>query len=289
MAAFTGRNDISSPLDIFPKITKMLPNWSVSYKGLGYLPWLRDHFKSVTLNHSYKSIYSVGAYNTYSSWMEYMGDMGFVQSTTDNSIVPSSMYDISSVSINESFSPLAGLDFTLNNNMTFKVEYRKTRVLTLSMTAAQLNEACSDDFVIGWGYKINDFKFSSIFGNRQKRAANKANRNKSKDATNNRNTNRNTSKSNTKSRAISHDLNLRFDFSFRNQDAITRNIQTSLSEATSGNKAIKASFSADYTISRYVTLSLYYDRQRNQPLLSSNAYPTITQDFGFNLRFSLTR
>ena len=289
LAAYTGGNDISSPLDIFPKITKMLPNWSVSYKGLGYLPWLRDHFKSVTLNHSYKSIYSVGAYNTYSSWIEYMGDMGFVQSTTDNSIVPSSMYDISSVSINESFSPLAGLDFTLNNNMTFKVEYRKTRVLTLSMTAAQLNEACSDDFVIGWGYKINDFKFSSIFGNRQKRAANKANRNKSKDATNNRNTNRNTGKSNTKSRAISHDLNLRFDFSFRNQDAITRNIQTSLSEATSGNKAIKASFSADYTISRYVTLSLYYDRQRNQPLLSSNAYPTITQDFGFNLRFSLTR
>ena len=36
-------------------------------------------------------------------------------------------------------------------------------------------------------------------------------------------------------------------------------------EATSGNKAIKASFSADYTMSRYVTLSLYYDRQRNQP------------------------
>ena len=88
---------------------------------------------------------------------------------------------------------------------------------------------------------------------------------------------------------FSHDLNLRFDFSFRNQDAITRNIQTSLSEATSGNKAIKASFSADYTMSRYVTLSLYYDRQRNQPLLSSNAYPTITQDFGFSLRFSLTR
>ena len=46
------------------------------------------------------------------------------------------MYDISSVSINEAFSPLAGLDMTLNNNMTFKVEYRKTRVLTLSMTAA---------------------------------------------------------------------------------------------------------------------------------------------------------
>ena len=288
LAAYTGGGDINSPLDIFPSLARMLPNWTVSYKGLAYLPWIRDHFKSVTLNHSYKSIYSVGAYNTYSSWMEYMGDLGFIQNTTDNAIIPSSMYDISSVSINEAFSPLAGLDLTLNNNMTVKVEYRKTRVLTLSMTAAQLNEACSNDFVIGWGYKINDFKFSSLFGGRRKKAG-RGNNNKQTNAANNRNNTRKSSTSAKNSCVISHDLNLRFDFSFRNQDAITRNIQTSLSEATSGNKAIKASFSADYTMSRYVTLSLYYDRQRNQPLLSSNAYPTITQDFGFSLRFSLTR
>ena len=288
LAAYTGGGDINSPLDIFPSLARMLPNWTVSYKGLAYLPWIRDHFKSVTLNHSYKSIYSVGAYNTYSSWMEYMGDLGFIQNTTDNAIIPSSMYDISSVSINEAFSPLAGLDLTLNNNMTVKVEYRKTRVLTLSMTAAQLNEACSNDFVIGWGYKINDFKFSSLFGGRRKKAG-RSNNNKQTNAANNRNNTRKSGTSAKNSRVISHDLNLRFDFSFRNQDAITRNIQTSLSEATSGNKAIKASFSADYTMSRYVTLSLYYDRQRNQPLLSSNAYPTITQDFGFSLRFSLTR
>ena len=82
---------------------------------------------------------------------------------------------------------------------------------------------------------------------------------------------------------------MRIDFSYRNQDAITRNIQTLLSEATSGNRAFKTSLAIDYTMSRYVTFSLYYDRQRNQPLLSSSAYPTITQDFGFNLRFSLTR
>ena len=288
LAAYTGGSDLNSPLDIFPALTKMLPNWSVSYKGLVYLPWIRDHFKSVTLNHAYKSIYSVGSYNTYSSWMEYMGDLGFVKNVTDNAIVPSSMYDVSSVSINESFAPLAGLDMTLNNNMTVKVEYRKTRVLTLSMTSAQLNEASSNDFVIGWGYKINDFKFSSLFGGRRKRTAgSREGNNRNANASNNRNASRNSS--NNKSRATSHDLNLRFDFSFRNQDAITRNIQTSLSEATSGNKAIKASFSADYTMSRYVTLSLYYDRQRNEPLLSSNAYPTITQDFGFSLRFSLTR
>ena len=88
---------------------------------------------------------------------------------------------------------------------------------------------------------------------------------------------------------FAHDLNLRFDFSLRNQDAIKRDLQTSLCEATSGSKAIKTSAQVDYTMSRMVTLSLYYDRQRSQPLLSSSSYPTVTQDFGFSMKFSLTR
>ena len=49
-------------LSIFPSLTKLLPNWTVRYSGLGKLPWFRDVFKSVNLNHSYKSIYAVGSY-----------------------------------------------------------------------------------------------------------------------------------------------------------------------------------------------------------------------------------
>ena len=300
LAAYTGHDPSSSSLDIFPAITRMLPNWSLSYKGLSNLPWVRTHLKSLTLTHAYKSIFAIGSYNTYASWVEYMGgkDMGYVQNTTTGNYVPSSMYDISNVSINESFSPLIGLNATLQNNMTLKLEYRKTRVVTLSMTSAQINEASSSDIVFGWGYKIDDFKIASLFAGKSssKRAASKnkgkakagaADNDNDRAGANNRGS-RNTSSSSRRS-TFAHSLNLRFDFSFRDQDAITRNIQTSLSEATSGNRAVKASFAADYAMSRYVTFSLYYDRQRNQPLLSSSAYPTITQDFGFNLKFSLTR
>ena len=45
----------------------------------------------------------------------------------------------------------------------------------------------------------------------------------------------------------------------------------------------------NYTLSRYLTLTAYYDRQTNTPLLSSSSYPTTTHDFGFSMRFSLTR
>ena len=296
LAAYTGGNAHHASLDIFPAITRMLPNWNMTYKGLSNLPWLRDHFKSITLTHGYKSIFSIGSYNTYSSWIQTMGgsDLGFIENTTTGGYMPSSMYDISTVSINESFAPLAGLNVTFQNNMTAKLEYRTTRVLTLSMTALQINEASSKDIVLGWGYKIPDFKIASLFkGKRSSQRANtgskkgnsrdQENKAGGKEAQNNRSTSRN-SKSN-----FAHSLDLRFDFSFRNQSALTRDIQTGLSEATSGNRAIKASFKCDYAMSRLVTFSLYYDRQRNAPLLSNNAFPTITQDFGFSLRFSLTR
>ncbi len=51
----------------------------------------------------------------------------------------------------------------------------------------------------------------------------------------------------------------------------------------------KASFLADYTLSRLLTFSAYYDLQTNTPLLSSSSYPTTTHDFGVSLKFSLTR
>ena len=91
------------------------------------------------------------------------------------------------------------------------------------------------------------------------------------------------------SRGFANSLNVRLDFTFRNQSALNRDILTQLSQATSGNKAIQTSFSADYALSRLLTLTAYYDRQRSQPLLTTSSYPTVTQDFGISLKFSLNR
>ena len=88
---------------------------------------------------------------------------------------------------------------------------------------------------------------------------------------------------------IEDDLNLRLDVSLRKQAAITRDIASCVSTASSGNEALKISFMADYTLSKLLTLSFYYDRQTNTPLLASNSYPTTTRDFGLSLKFSLTR
>ncbi len=261
LSAYTSSG--GSSLSFFPALTRLLPNWTIRYTGLSKLPWFRDVFKSVTLNHSYKSIYAVGSYTTNAGTNSLLG------------------YNVPTVSLNESFSPLLGIDLTFNNNLTAKVEYRTTRVLNLSMTSIQINESRSNDWVVGLAYKISDFNIFGSNGNRKVKKAQRGKKNAKKEDTS-------TAKTAPKT-GVNHDLNLRLDFSLRDQASITRDIATRTSAANSGNTALKISFMADYTLSRLLTLSAYYDRQTNTPLLSASSYPTTTHDFGLSLKFSLTR
>ena len=271
-------------LKLFPTLTRMLPNWTIRYSGLSKLTWFSNHFKSFNINHSYKSVFSIGSYASYSAWREYMGDLGFTVDQASGMLQPSSMYNVPTVSINEAFSPLIGVDATLQNDLTAKLEYRTTRVLNLSMTSVQINEARSNDIVLGAGYKIRDFNLFGAGGNRKVRKA--QSRGKSKNQTSQ---STQTPQARGRSGGVNHDMNLRLDISFRQQAAITRDIASGTSSASSGNSAFKLSFMADYTLSRLLTLSAYYDQQTNTPLLSSSSYPTTTRDFGLSLKFSLTR
>ena len=179
-----------------------------------------------------------------------------------------------------------GVDATFLNNLSAKLEYRTTRVLSLSMTSVQINEALSRDWVLGMGYKIQDFRlftdgFSRKVKKTQKRSKSPSNSSSASSASQ-------ASSSSSKS-GVNHDLNLRLDISFRKQAAITRDIASGMSSASSGNSAFKLSFMADYTLSRLMTITAYYDQQTNTPLLANSSYPTTTRDFGLSLKFSLTR
>ncbi len=277
LSAYTSMGD---RLDIFPSIARMLPNWTVKYSGLAKLPWFRDVFKSFNINHAYRSVYAVGSYSTFSTYQEFMNGLGFVTEATTGNPMPSSMFNVSSVSINEAFSPLLGVDMTFENNLTAKLEYRTTRVLNLSMTSVQLNEALSRDWVVGLAYRLNNFQ---LFGARNThKVKNRGNGSKNKNQTS-------TSAAVSRSSGTNNDLNLRLDLSYRRQASICRDIATVSSYASSGNTAFKLSFMADYTLTRLLTLSFYYDRQTNTPLLASNSFPTTTRDFGLSIKFSLTR
>ena len=256
LGAYTGNDE----LNLFPKFLSMLPNWKIKYSGLSKIPFFEKHFKSVNLEHGYKSVYAVGSYSTYATYMEYTNGIGFVSNSATNLPVPSGRYNIGAVSINESFSPLIGLDVTMHNNLTLGAKFIKSRVLNLSLTAIQLVETHTEEIAFNVGYKIVDFK---LFG-----TGKKADKSKEKK---------------------SNDINIRADFSFKNNTSLCRSIDKGTTQATSGNKSFNYSLTADYAYSKNMTLSFYFDRQKTIPLISSSSYPTTTTDFGVSMKFSLTK
>ena len=244
-------------LTAFPSLKSMLPNWRVTYDGLIKIPAVKKYFKSLTLSHQYRCSYSVGAFTSFLNWVDAGQDgLGYIQSILNDNPTPSSPYSISSVSLTEAFSPLLGADATLLNNVTVRADYSTTRNLSLNTTSYQLVEALSKKVTIGLGYKYAEF--------------NKVLKMK-------------------KTRDFSNDLTVRLDFSFNKMQSLIRKIDTQLTQATSGNIAKTISFSADYGLSRALTVRAFYDIQINEPLISSASYPTSNSNYGISLRFSLAQ
>ena len=257
LAAYTGKDANSISSSPFPAIRSMLPNWRVTYDGLIRIPTVKKYFKSVLLSHQYRCTYNVGSYLGQSSWVDAgLGDnLGFTLGASDEA-VPSAPYSISSVSLTESFSPLLGVDATMLNNVTIRADYTTTRNLNLNISSYQVVEALSNKYTIGLGYKFAEF--------------NKILKMK-------------------KTRDFSNDLTVRLDFSYNKMQSLIRKIEDITTQATSGNIAKTIQFSADYGLSRALTLRAFYDLQINEPLISNASYPTSNSNYGVAIRFSLAQ
>ena len=241
-------------------ILRILPNWSVTYDGLGRLPWMRDHFKSVTLTHAYTCKYAIGSFGSYSTWVGADGNnknIGFVRDVTTDAPHPSAAYDISTVTITEAFSPLIGLNLTMKNSLNVKAEYRKQRNLALNVTSVQLTEGHTDEFVIGGGYTIKNLSFIA----------------KKKDGG---------------QKKVSNDLKIQVDVSYKDVKMLLRKIDEGITQASSGNRVLAIKISADYVLSQKINLQLFYDHQGTTPLISSS-YPVKADNIGLNIKLMLTR
>lgn len=257
LAAYTGVDARKIYLNPFPSLAHVLPNWRVTYDGLIRIGSLDRWFKAVTLSHAYQCTYTVGSYSSFLDWMSVDGDLGFTRDELTGQPVPSSPYNISSVSITERFAPLLGIQVTLKNDLRISAEYRDGRTLTLNSDAGQLVEACSNNVTVGVGYKI--VGFNTVLRLRGS------------------------------GHGISNDLTVNADFSYQQNQALIRRIETDYTQATSGTRTIGFNISANYVLNRRVTLGAFIDRQVNTPLISSSAYPTSTGSYGVTLNLSLDR
>ena len=261
LSAYTGRDVTKIDMNPILGILRILPNWSVTYDGLGKLPWMKDHFKAVTLTHAYTCKYAIGSFGSYSTWVPAEGEngkmIGFVRDVTTDQPIPSSAYDISNITITEAFAPLIGLNLTMKNSLSLKAEYRKQRNLALNITSVQLTEGHTSEFVIGGGYTIKNLNFIT----------------KKKDGG---------------QKKISNDLKLQVDLSYKDVMMLLRKIDEGITQASSGNKVFAIKISADYVLSQKINLQLFYDHQSTTPLISSS-YPVKADNVGLNIKLMLTR
>ncbi|WP_066628958.1 T9SS outer membrane translocon Sov/SprA [Labilibacter marinus] len=253
LAAYSGRDANNIFTDLFPSLLSMHPNWRVSYNGLSKIKPLKKYIKSFDITHGYRSTYNVGSYVTNSGYDEDGYGISWVRNLQEDFITP---FQVNSVSLSEMFTPLIGLNITWKNNVTTKIENKKTRTINLSLSNNQLIENYNNDWVIGLGYRFD--KMDMILG----------------------------SKSGQKK--ISSDLNLRADFSIKDNIAIFRRIEDGVSQLTSGRRINTLKITADYVLSDRFNMQVFYDRALTSPYISTS-YPTTNSNFGVSFRFSLTQ
>lgn len=253
LAAYTGKDAVRSDLSIFPALKALLPNWTISYDGLSNLEFVKKHFRNVTLNHAYSCTYNVGSFASYNSWIDGGSGLGYVQDVLSGNPTPSSMYDVGSVTLMESFNPLIRVQATMINGWTLKTEMRKTRSMNLSIAGGQVIEADQDQWVVGTNYKISDFHPWGFLTNSK----------------------------------IKNDLSLTGNLTYKNQFSLLRKIEDNYTQASSGNKTLVVEILGDYAISRNMNMTMFYNLESSIPLVSS--YPVTSSDFGFSLRFTLNR
>ena len=255
VAAYTNRNPNTIPLTYFPTIP--FPNWRVTYKGLSKIPALHKVFKNVTITHSYRSSYSIGSYVSDVNF-EDLRSLGYPSTVNENGDFIN-RYDMTLLSITEQFSPLIKLDMTWNNSLLTNLEFKKSRNLSLSFVNNQLTEVSSNEYVFGLGYRIKNVKFSiKTLGGRGKKTQ------------------------------LNSDLNLKLDFSIRDNTTVLRRLDQDIDQISSGQRITSLNFSADYMVSQKFTVRFYFDRIMNKPHVA-NQYPNSTTSGGISLRFTLTQ
>lgn len=260
LAAYKGQDASTINTSSFPKIP--LPNWRIDFTGLTKLPAFKRRFESITVSHGYTSVYSVG---NYTSSLEYDANYvkpgrDFLSNTPSGDQVNSSgdvipVYIINEVNIREAFSPLIGFNIRTKGKWTYRIEYRRSRNLSLSLTNAQLRDETSQDLVIGIGYLKTGVKIPKIF-------------------------------TRGKTKTLKNELNARLDFTIRDTKGVQRKLDES-STVTAGALNWQVKPTITYNLSSRVTLQLYFERTFNNPKISSSFKRTTTA-VGIQLRFTLS-
>ena len=252
IAAYTKQDPSKVTLKTFPSALRMMPNWRISFDGLSRFEFVQKVFRSINLMHQYRSVYQVASFTTN---LNYQTNEIGVNAIRDmqNNFIP--MYELNVVSINEQFSPLINIDMNWKNSLSTRFEWRKSRTVSLNLASNQVADARVNELIIGAGYRFNQVNvIVKTIGGGQ--------------------------------RALRSDLNLRMDFSVRDNKTIARKLIEDVNQPMIGQKVFTIRSTADYMLSDRFNLQVFADHGMTNPFVATT-FPTSNTNFGFSLKFTL--
>ncbi len=254
-AAYGSKDPATMSLTAFPTIP--LPNWRLTYDGFSKMKSMKKLFRSFTITHAYLSTYSVGNFNSNIRYDEDKGKPSVINEA--GNFIPKS--ELSVISITEQFNPMFRIDMGWVNSLLSNIEWRKSRNLAFSFANNQLTEIHSSEFIVGLGYRFKNVKLTFLsssgggLGGKNKTAS---------------------------------DLNMKLDFSIRNNRTVLRRIDEEINQVSTGQKVYSINFTADYNLSSRFNIRFYFDKIINTPYVS-NQYRTSNTKGGIALRFTLAQ
>lgn len=251
LTTYTGSNPNSKNISVFGSIP--LPNWNITYDGLGKYEFMKKIVQNFTISHGYRSSVSLSNYTTN---LNAQPDPNTGLPTTfdaGNNFL--SRVQATNIVISEQLNPLIGFDATWNiqgNGLITKFEIRRDRNIALSLANNQITEIRGNEFVIGAGYKWPKLKMPfKVMGKNP----------------------------------VSP-LNIRADLVIRDNRTVIRKIVENTSQGTAGQRVFSLKTSADYSLTKNFNVRLYFDRVINTPIVDLS-YPTANTNAGIALRFNL--
>ena len=252
LATYTGKDP--SKIGFTPFMNLPLPNWKLSYNGLGKIDFLKKWFTNISITHGYTSTYSIGNFYTDAAISALTEGYDYGTETVVNNngdyIAPVSM---EGVMINEQFNPLIMISVNMVNSFQFKLSIQKSRSLNLSFSNNQLTENYRDGITFGTGYRFKDLEIHVKTGDR--------------------------------THDLKNDLVLQANITYNNNLTQIRKINQGFSQISSGSKVWMAEISAEYALSSTLTLRAFFQTNINRPYIT-NAYPNSTTKGGVTVRFS---
>lgn len=271
IAAYSESDPNTVGLDIFK--TRPAINWKLSYNGLAKIGKLNQIFSSIQITHGYKNTLTVNSYNT-----DLFFDPGNQFVTDELTYNYIARYEIPQVLINEQMSPLLGVDVKLKNDMTFKLNFKKSRTLAMSFIDYQLAESRVTGYTFGFGYRMKNVELPFLKGKKKSKSRTK------KSTTP---TTPTTPPGGRGGGQQANDMTFKVDFDL-NDDITVNHRLDQLEEAipTRGGRKTTIDVSIDYALNRRLTLRLYTKYDKTVPK-TSQSFPITTISSGVAIQFQL--